>query len=98
LSIGRALARRYALDVNLFASARDDGAEALAALSELVAPGEQVYVLQVPPIAMPPGCVAVKQARGVQMLATRSLRAQASLDGMVPLGDTDARRCSPSRA
>ena len=88
--IGSALARRYARDVNLFASARDDGAEALAALSELVAPGEQVYVLQVPTIATPPGCVAVKQARGVQMLATCSLRAQTSLHGIVPLGDADA--------
>ena len=90
LSIGSALARRYARDANLFASARDDGAEALMALSELVAPGERVYLLQVAPIATPPGCVAVRQARGVQMLATRSLRAQASLDGIVPLGDEDA--------
>jgi len=34
--------------------------------------------------------VAVKEARGVQMLAAQGLRAQASFDGIVPLGDADA--------
>ncbi|HEU4670378.1 MAG TPA: GNAT family N-acetyltransferase, partial [Dyella sp.] len=43
LSLGDARARRYLPDVNLFASARDDGHEALAALADLVGPGEQVY-------------------------------------------------------
>jgi predicted GNAT family acetyltransferase len=90
LSVGTPLARRFARDVNLFASARDDSPEALAALAELVLPGEQVFVLQVPPIVTPPGCVAVKEARGVQMVATRSLGAEATLAGIEPLGDADA--------
>jgi predicted GNAT family acetyltransferase len=90
LSIGTALARRFARDVNLFASAADDSPAALAALAELVQPGEQVFVLQVPPIAVPVQCVAVKEARGVQMLATRSLPGQAAFDGIEPLSDADA--------
>lgn len=90
LSIGNALARRYARDVNLFACARDDSPAALAALAELIGPGEQVYVAQTPTILVPPGCVVVKQAMAVQMLATRSLRAETSLDGIAPLGDADA--------
>lgn len=89
-SLGGPLARRFARDVNLFASARDDSPAALAALAELIAPGEQVYVLQVPDIATPPGCVAVKSARGVQMVATRSLRDDAAIEGIQPLTDADA--------
>ena len=59
LGMGSALARRFKRDVNLFASARDDSPEALAALADLVPPDEHVYVLQVPTIVVPPGCVAV---------------------------------------
>ncbi len=73
LAEGGPLARRYARDVNLFASARDDGAAALAALAALLQPGDRVFVLQVPAIEVPPGLVAVKRARGVQMVATRAL-------------------------
>ena len=90
LSIGTALARRFARDVNLFASAADDSPAALAALAGLVQPGEQVFVLQVPPITVPARCVAVKEAQGVQLLATRSLLGEAALDGIEPLSDADA--------
>jgi len=90
IAVGGALAQRYVRDVNLFASARDDSPEALAALAALVQPGDQVALLQVPQIAMPPGCVSVKDAPGVQMLATRSLIGEVSLDGMAPLSDADA--------
>ena len=75
LSTGNSLARRYARQVNLFASAHDDTAPALAALADLVGPGEQVFVLQVAAIVVPPALVAVKEAQGVQMLATRGARA-----------------------
>lgn len=44
---------------------------ALAALSALVQPGEEVFVLQVPEILIPPELVETKSALGVQMLATR---------------------------
>jgi len=53
LSEGGELARRFARDINLFASARDDSAEAAAALAALVNPEESIYVLQVPTIAIP---------------------------------------------
>lgn len=72
-SVGSLRARRFARDVHLFAAARDDGPEALDALAALLQPGEQVYLLQVPAIVVPPGCSVVKAARGVQMVATRSL-------------------------
>jgi predicted GNAT family acetyltransferase len=80
LSEGGDLARRFDRDVNLFASARDDDhPDALAALADLVRPGERVFVLQVPEIVVPPGLVAVKRALGVQMVATRLLEAEAAV-------------------
>lgn len=69
LSEGTALARRFLRDVNAFAAACDDSAPALAALAALVGPGEEVFIGQVPDIAVPPGLVAVKTAMGVQMVA-----------------------------
>lgn len=93
LSEGDGLARRFDREVNLFASARDDhDPAALAALARLVRPGERVFVLQVPEIAVPPGLVAVKRALGVQMVATRPLGTEAQ-HGPKPverLGDSDA--------
>jgi predicted GNAT family acetyltransferase len=88
LSEGGELAKRFARDVNLFASARDDSPEALAALRSLVKTGETVYVLQVPAVVIPSGLVAVKAAPGVQMLATRKIAATAH--DIVELTDRDA--------
>jgi predicted GNAT family acetyltransferase len=90
LSIGGPLARRYASDVNLFASARDDTQPALAALAALVQDNEQVYLLQVAAIRLPPGVVALKQAKGVQMVARRSFQARAGKEEIVRLTDADA--------
>ena len=90
LSVGNALARRYAREVNLFASARDDTVPALAALADLVHPGERVFVLQVPEIVVPPALVAVKEAKGVQMLAMRSAPAAQGPEDVVQLTDADA--------
>ncbi len=73
VSEGEERAKRFAPDVNLFASARDDSEEALAALAALVRPGEHVYILQVPAIAVPSGLRATKVATGVQMVAEKSL-------------------------
>jgi predicted GNAT family acetyltransferase len=89
LSIGNSLARRYARQVNLFASAHDDTVQALAALADLVSPGEQVFVLQVPEIVVPPALVAVKEAKGVQMLATRGTPAAEGQGVIVQLTDAD---------
>ena len=90
LSIGSALARRYAREVNVFASAHDDTVQALAALSDLVHPGERVFVMQVPEILVPPALVAVKEAKGVQMLATRNAPAAEGSEDIVQLTDADA--------
>ena len=91
LAEGGPLARRYRRDVNLFASARDDGDGAsLAALGALVQPGESVFVLQVPPIALPPGLQALRRAQGVQMLAARPVAPEAGADAVLELGDADA--------
>jgi predicted GNAT family acetyltransferase len=90
LSEGTSWARRFDRQVNVFAAARDDGAQALAALADLVQPGEQVYLLQVPEIVVPPGLHAVKQAKGVQMVATRRLAGEVDLDGIAALGEADA--------
>src|SRR5258707_14135256 len=72
LSEGGELARRFARDVNVFASACDDTAAAQAALTALVQPAETVFLLQVPSIVVPPGLVAAKWVKGVQMCAARS--------------------------
>jgi predicted GNAT family acetyltransferase len=91
LGEGGPLARRYARDVNLFASGCDGGDEAQGALAELVLPGERVFVLQVGEIRIPPGLTALKQAMGVQMVATRSLTERRGHDpGVISLGDADA--------
>ncbi len=90
LSEGGPLARRYVRDVNLFASPRDDSAEALDALAELVKPGEHVYVLQVPEIVVPEALRAAKTALGVQMVATRPVQRESGSETILPLGDADA--------
>jgi predicted GNAT family acetyltransferase len=89
LSEGGQLARRFLRDVNLFASARDDGADAQAALTALVRPGERIYILQVPAIVVPAGLRTAKAAGGVQMVATRPLTDEIG-DDAVPLTDADA--------
>ena len=87
---GGALAKRYLPEINRFASARDDGGEALVALAALVQSGEPVFVLQVPEIRIPPGLVASKTAKGVQMVAVAPITAEAGPDEVIPLGDADA--------
>ena len=71
LSEGGSLARRYRPDINVFASARDDDAEALGALASLVQPGEAIYILQRAQIPSLPGFRTLKMAAGVQMVADR---------------------------
>ncbi|CAM3929083.1 GNAT family N-acetyltransferase [Roseateles saccharophilus] len=86
---GGALARRFKPDINRFAAARDDGAASLAALAELVRPGDDVvYLAQSRPVAVPPGLVAVKTAAAVQMVAMRAVEGDEA--GMQLLGDADA--------
>lgn len=70
---GNDLARRYARDVNLFASARDNSEAAIDALGDLVRAGEKIYVLQAPPIETPSALRIEHAAMGVQMVATRPI-------------------------
>lgn len=87
-ALGDERARRFKADINRFAASRDASPECLAALAELVQPGDDaIFIAQAPPIVVPPGLVAVKQAPGVQMLATRRLEPD---DGVELLGDADA--------
>jgi predicted GNAT family acetyltransferase len=86
--VGDERARRFKSDINRFAATPDEGADSLAALTELLQPGDDaVYLLQVPRIVVPPGLEAVKEAPGVQMVATRRLDAD---DGLQVLGEADA--------
>ena len=89
LSEGDGRARRFARDVNVFASARDDDDDAQAALAALLRPGERVYLLQVPAIVVPPGLRAAKVGTGVQMIAMQALRAADDHDVEL-LGEADA--------
>lgn len=87
-AIGDERARRFKADINRFAAARDDRPESLAALAELVQPGEDaVFLAQVPALVVPPGLVVVKEALGVQMMATRQLEPDKGAD---LLTDADA--------
>jgi len=88
-SIGGPLAKRFQPDVNVFATARDDSLEALQALADLVGPGEQVFVMQVAKIAIPPGLVATNTAPGVQMVASRPI-AGGDWEGITELGEGNA--------
>lgn len=88
--MGGGFARRYLPDVNLFASALDDSDASLTALAELVRPGEQVYLLQVPDIVVPPGLVVVKRAKAVQMVAKRTVQIEAPCEDILNLADGDA--------
>jgi predicted GNAT family acetyltransferase len=90
LAEGGALARRFVRDVNVFASPRDDSPEALVALAELVRPGESVYVLQAAPIVVPPGLAPLREAKGVQLLASPGTSFECAHNEIVPLGATDA--------
>lgn len=87
--LGGARARRFQPDINCFAATSDESVESLAALAELVSPADdKILLLQVPPISVPTQLETVRQASGVQMVATRRLQAQ---DGVEMLGDADSR-------
>lgn len=90
LSMGNELARRYEVEVNRFASARDDSAAALSALAALLQPAEQVFILQVPEIAVPAELTAIKLARGVQMIALSPVTAPPGSSDIVVLNESDA--------
>jgi predicted GNAT family acetyltransferase len=89
-SVGNELARRYPRDVNVFGAARDRSEPAQEALAGLLEPGETLHLAQAQPIMAPPGCTIVKQAVGVQMVATGPVPQTGAGPAMVPLGAADA--------
>jgi predicted GNAT family acetyltransferase len=68
LAIGNGLAKRYPASIVPFAAARNESAESLQALTDLVSPDESVVMLQVADIVLPAGLALVSAAVGVQML------------------------------
>jgi predicted GNAT family acetyltransferase len=82
-------ARCFAADIGPLAATRDDSAESLAALGELLARHGSLVLFAQPGNALPPGAVVEKAAEGVQMVARRAFGPQPA-DGLVALGDADA--------
>jgi predicted GNAT family acetyltransferase len=74
LAQGRHQAKRYPAPIVPFIASRDESAECLRALAALVGQDENLVMLQVPDIVLPPGLAQVSVAAGVQMLCTRALR------------------------
>lgn len=87
-SVGNDHARRFAPDIGPLASARDDSAESLRALGELVPAGGTLLLLQAEPIVLPPGTHAVTTADGVQMIGERVVPAPTD-DRIERLTDAD---------
>jgi predicted GNAT family acetyltransferase len=70
LARGTSAALRYDPDISPFVAAADDSSESLAALQQLVQPGETVILVQREPALLPADLVEVGQARAVQMIGT----------------------------
>lgn len=90
LSEGNTLARRFLPDVNLFISSRDETAEAVSAMRELVQPGQLAFIAQVAEIITPPGFVELKRALAVQMVRTTRSDVGKPAADIVTLTDADA--------
>ena len=85
------MARRCAPEFNMFAAARDETPDAVAALAALSsAVGERLFLMQAPEIMAPAGMSAVLRAKAVQLVATRPVRDAAAYEGVVVLGEADA--------
>jgi ribosomal protein S18 acetylase RimI-like enzyme len=89
LAEGGELARRYPPSVAPFAAARDDSKASLQELARLPRPDESLLLLQADGIALPPGCVAVSIAAGVQMVAEGPVE-KAADQPVVRLTEADA--------
>ncbi len=63
------MAKRYTPSIVPFAATRDDTPESLAALADLLTPGETAVFLQAGEIPLPPGLRDVMRAAGVQLVA-----------------------------
>jgi predicted GNAT family acetyltransferase len=89
LAQGGHLAKRYPASIVPFMASRDESAECLQALADLVGADESLVMLQVPDIILPAGLAQVSVAAGVQMQCRRPLRGVVD-DRILPLAPTDA--------
>lgn len=92
LGEGGPLARRFDPSIVPFAAARDDTAEAQAALAALPRPGETMALVEQGEIVPPPGLAVTGTARVVQMVLARAPDDEPARDDarIVPLGEADA--------
>ncbi len=89
LAEGSGPAKRYIPSISLFTATRDDSEESLAALSNLVAAGEEALLVQAMPIALPSGFTTVFNASLVQMIADGPIPAVQD-ERVQQLGEADA--------
>lgn len=88
-AVGGPLALRYQEDVEPFAAIGVDDESSVAALAQLLLPGEPAVSLQTRPSPLPEGCELVSEVVGVQMLSTGAAQASCP-EGAAPLGEADS--------
>ena len=89
-SRGNELARRFDPAIGRFAATRDNSSECLAALGELIQPGEtDIYLLQRGEIAFPASLKTTVTTQGVQMVKRRPGEATRITDPIQKLGVSD---------
>lgn len=81
-------ARRFPADVSPLAAAQDASPAALAALIGVIAPGDEVSLVEVAPPTPPPD-IEVSHSQLVQMVMTDGFKAGGRDQPMIPLGDGD---------
>jgi len=89
LAVGGPLAWRFEPRVNLFASARDDGGDCLAALTALITTHGRSFIMQVPDIVIPATLHIAKHTRGVQMIVAGPLPEPDDTDTIVTMTESD---------
>jgi predicted GNAT family acetyltransferase len=86
---GGPLALRFQRDVEPFAAVGVDDDRSIAALGELIAPGDPILLLQATPSPIPPGTRLLSERLGVQMVAERAIEGDLPADTSL-LGDGDS--------
>lgn len=89
LALGNERALRFETDFAMFAAARDDSAESLRALVEIMPESGSVILLQAGKSIVPPGAVAEFQTSAVQMVAKQFEPCEPT-GNIVPLSEADA--------
>jgi predicted GNAT family acetyltransferase len=88
-AVGKPPALRFRPEIEPFIAAADDSPAALAALTDLARPGEQLIMLQATPPPIPPSFVELGRRAAVQMIATAAPSAEPP-PGAVELGEADS--------